>query len=580
MPRTPAWPAIAVLLTVAVAGPVAGHAIFRSSTPGNGALLDEAPEVVDVTFDEAIVEIRLAQVLDGDGRRVDAGPATIDGDDPTTIHVPVGNATDGLYTVRWAVASEDAHNVSGAFFFVVGDEMPTRQQLIERADAGGQASSLDVAEPPLRALVTLAAAAIIGLAATGLVAVGPTLGDPDRETTALTVAAALLAVGALLLAWRRLTRGDPPDGVLAVLAGPTGIGAVGPLAGAAVAGAATRLRPARRRGLALVGGLAAVATLAPASHSAATGGSAGLAVDVGHLVAAGLWPGGVAALAVLAPDLADARPEVAADLVGRFSLQAIAAVGLGAATGLAMAAWHVPSPAAWTSTLYGGSLIVKVLIAGSALLVGAYHRLVLRPRLADGSRSALDRFASTLRGEAGLLVAVLVVSAVMTSAATGVAALAARDEGPIALDDRFHHSGGLDGERVSTWIDVSLRATPGTSGLNAVEVEITRDGAPVTDVDRVRLDPTLLDRDVDLPATDLTRDGPGAWSTVTALPLPGTWSLGLEVQVNGTLHEVLWTTATRDVETVPDRSLQTPSTALAVASGLLAAVAALWERRG
>lgn len=580
MPRTPAWPAIAVLLTVAVAGPVAGHAIFRSSTPSNGALLDDAPDVVDVTYDEAIVEIRLAQVLDGDGRRVDAGPATVDGDDPTTIHVPVGNATDGLYTVRWAVASEDAHNVSGAFFFVVGDEMPTKQQLLQRGDTGGQASALDLAEPPLRALVYLAAATIVGIAATGLVAVGPSLGDPDRETTALQVAAGLLAVGALLLMWRRLTRGDPPDGVLTVLASPTGIAAIGPIAGAAVAGVATRLGSTRRRALALLGGVAAVATLAPASHSATTAGAIGLVLDVGHLAAAGLWPGGVVALAVLAPDLADARPQVVADLVGRFSLQAIAAVGLGAATGLAMAAWHVPSVPAWTETLYGGSLIVKVLIAGSALILGAYHRLVLRPRLADGSESALSRFASTIRGEAGLLVAVLVCSAVLTSTATGVAALAARDEGPIQLDDRFHHSGGLDGERVSTWIDVSLLATPGTSGLNAVEVDLARDGAPVDDVDRVRLDPTLLDRDVDLPATDLDRDGPGAWSTVTALTLPGTWSLGLDVQVNGTFHEVVWTVATRDVERPVDRSLQAPSTALAVASGLVAAVAVAWERRG
>jgi uncharacterized membrane protein len=84
-----------------------------------------------------------------------------------------------------------------------------------------------------------------------------------------------------------------------------------------------------------------------------------------HLLAMSVWVGGVLAIVTTRP--------LTVALARRFTPAALGSVAVLAGTGLLMAGEHLRSPAQWTGTLYGQTLLVKVnlvaLALGAAILV-------------------------------------------------------------------------------------------------------------------------------------------------------------------------------------------------------------------
>ena len=153
-----------------------------------------------------------------------------------------------------------------------------------------------------------------------------------------------------------------------------------------------------------------VAAHASAGHAGATGLGWRVPAMAVHLLATGLWAGGVfaAALVVLRcePDPIDC-----ARYAARLSTLATAALVGVAATGVAVA-WHglggslAPlAPAAASS--WGLALDVKLALVAIAVALGGFNRFVVLPRMPGASA----RFARVLRVEAGVLLAVLAVAA-------------------------------------------------------------------------------------------------------------------------------------------------------------------------
>jgi len=102
------------------------HAVLRSSDPADGASVDRAPRQVTLTFTER-PEPRLStvQVLDADGRPVQAGKAGPAPGQPFQLQVPLGALPDGTYTVAWrTVSRDDGHVTGGSFAFGVGIAAP------------------------------------------------------------------------------------------------------------------------------------------------------------------------------------------------------------------------------------------------------------------------------------------------------------------------------------------------------------------------------------------------------------------------------------------------------------------------
>jgi putative copper resistance protein D len=136
-------------------------------------------------------------------------------------------------------------------------------------------------------------------------------------------------------------------------------------------------------------------SLAWAGHGAATPGLLGdahLAADILHLVASGIWVGGLLPLAfVLRPAARNSSATchaLAAAVTRRFSSVAVASVLILIVTGIVNSYVLVGNVSNLLSTAYGQVLLVKVGLFALMLGFAVYNRLRLTPRLTVGSTHA------------------------------------------------------------------------------------------------------------------------------------------------------------------------------------------------
>jgi copper transport protein len=142
------------------------------------------------------------------------------------------------------------------------------------------------------------------------------------------------------------------------------------------------------------------------------------AVAVVHVLAAGIWAGGLVVLLVVAALRRRARGAGIAALVVRFSAVATWALVAVVLAGVAMAWMIVDDVGDLAGTDWGRRLVVKVAAVGAAALLGAYNRAVLVPRLASGSVASERTIRTTVALEAVLLAFVVAVTVLLTRAAT------------------------------------------------------------------------------------------------------------------------------------------------------------------
>jgi copper resistance protein D len=129
-------------------------------------------------------------------------------------------------------------------------------------------------------------------------------------------------------------------------------------------------------------------SLAWAGHAGATLGGGRpihLTADAAHLIAAGLWPGGLLPLALVL--VRGARPNDASSLVmagaitRRFSIVSVFAVGTLAAMGLTNSYFLVGSLRALVTSEYGRLLMLKLFLFFIMIGLGACNLLGLKPQL-------------------------------------------------------------------------------------------------------------------------------------------------------------------------------------------------------
>ena len=172
----------------------------------------------------------------------------------------------------------------------------------------------------------------------------------------------------------------------------------------------------------------AVVVLAASGH-AGTGSDAGLgtAFDALHAWATAAWLGGLVMLAVLAVPLLralrdDDRVRMGAAIIVRFSTLAVAAVVVLVVTGVYRALAELPSFDALWTTSYGVTLLVKLAIFAAMLVLAAWNRFTLHPRLerdalgiAPGGAPALAALRASIRAEVVLAALVIAAVAVLVS---------------------------------------------------------------------------------------------------------------------------------------------------------------------
>ncbi|MFF7648733.1 copper resistance protein CopC [Streptomyces sp. NPDC007983] len=389
------------------AGPASAHAALTSTSPGEGAVVQSAPSDVTLTFSEGVLLGRDAlRVLDPKGKRVDAGKAAHAGGKSSTASVALRSGLpDGTYTVAWKAVSEDSHPVSGAFTFSIG--APSKTSVT--APTGGSGDSTVTA---LYGIGRYAAyggfAALVG----ACVFAGVCRSSRPVRKVAVGGWATLFGSTVLLLLLREPYADSEGIGKVFDLGGlgdalDTKPGAallsrllllgVAAVFLAVLFGSYTRHteaeeEDAKRRqdlafGLGFGGVVVAVglaSTWAMAEH-ASVGIQRQLAmpVDVIHLVAVGVWVGGLASLAVTLR----AGVPIERAAVARFSRLAFGSVIALVLTGLYQSWRQVGSWKALTGTDYGRVLLVKVGLVAVLVGIAAVSRR-WTARLADATASA------------------------------------------------------------------------------------------------------------------------------------------------------------------------------------------------
>jgi copper transport protein len=452
---------LAAALLVAVAGVVAAHAQLVASSPTAGEVLTDPPDALRLTFSEPLEgSFSSADVVDAQGATIVSRAGAPDPADPYTLVVPLPPLDDGVYSVVWrSLSSADGHPSEGFFSFGVGDVE------VGGAVSGQGRSGADPSDPIGLAGKWLGyVAMLLGLGAP-LFIVAVLRGDARPRRRVLAGLGWLLVAGGLsllALAIRvPLADGDPlgdylfgSRGGLLSLARSTVL-----LAG----GLATVILAARSTQAVALGVSAATAAIAiglhvAGGHAAAAGTPVPVLVQLVHLAAAAIWLSGVLAITLLATRARSVvEPPLPAlrTLVPRFSALALGAIGMVGLTGL-YAEWTQIGGLPTTDDPYGRALIIKLAVVAAAATVGAVNYL-------DGGRNRrwFGGLRPRLLTEAGLALAVLAATALLSTTAPGVTR-------GIALQPRPSASG-----EVLPFI--SLAIAPGRPGVNQLAVTISGD---------------------------------------------------------------------------------------------------------
>ena len=558
------WLAIgAWVIGWARATPALAHAVLLSADPAPNALLDTAPAQVRLVLTEPVAPAfsRIA-VFDQSGQQVDNGDLKSDSDDGTALVVTLPPLSSGTYLVSWEVLSTvDGHATSGSFPFGVG--------VAQLASASGAASSTAQRPTPFSASARwfnlTGLALLLGLLTFRLFVWNPAfrnieLVEADERLdlafgrASLRVGLAGLALVELGLIFTLVAQAARIDLLsldnLGIWLG-TQFGTLWLVrffmtatVGFAVGDLYVGLGEGRRglRGWEWWAALAAVIglalTTASVSHSAALTQDTqqAIAVDALHVLAAGVWAGGLIQLALglwmgrsLSPD---SRGWLNLSLSLNFSALAAGAVGALLVSGVYLACKHVGSWPALLGTEYGLTLLAKLVLALPALGIAAVNLLMIKPRLdaalehpeADSSLTLQKRFRRLVRAEGAFAILVLAAAGLLTDLQRGQdAPLLSSQTGTVTLAQAVDD------------LTISLSVEPALVGQNTFDVYVTdASGQPMVDAKELSVRFTFLGQSLGTANAAAQSSGGGHYRVDGGyLSLAGQWEVEVVVRRSG-----------------------------------------------
>ncbi|MFD4134547.1 copper resistance CopC/CopD family protein [Streptomyces goshikiensis] len=598
--RAPGTPLTVLALVVAVlalvlggAGSASAHAALSGSDPADGAVLKTDPQYVTLTFTESVsFSDDSLRVLSPQNERVNPRPAQhVDGKDNTARVELSGKLPQGTYTVAWRVVSADGHPISGAFVFSIGKPSETAAVV---ATGSPDDTAVGRMYGVFRYVAYSGLALLVG-AATFVLVCWPAAGAtrPVRRLLAVGWVGLTASTVVLLLlrgpyeAAGQLTSVFDPAQLGQTVTGRPGGALIARLVLLAATAVSLRwlARQHDRAGLGgrvrLAGALLAAALTATwvAAEHASAGIQVALAMPVAalHLLAMGVWLGGLVTLLLLLRRRGSDGRDIPASAIGRFSALAFGAVAVLVGTGVYQSWRQVGSWEALSTTSYGKTLIVKIAVVVLVLWVASFSRrwtarlvheaspataeLTVpapeRVRVAqavgapapaerqeldsapgepagDGASDETDVYRRGLRRmvtvEAALGVVVLVITTVLTgtqpSRAAGERVAAASAAEPQVKVVTVPFDMGT-ANRQGT---VQITLAPGRVGENTVEAVVYAPDGGFATVPELRL--TLTQDELGIGPLDAKlKDQKGYWATYDLrLPMPGVWTLNITVR--------------------------------------------------
>ena len=364
---------LAIACLLGLLGPVvaSAHALLISSNPQSGQTLGTGPGVVALEFSEPLnPRLSSASVTDPTGR---TWSGQVSGSQE--MRVPVQTNSQGTYTVDWtSVSLTDGHHISDSYTFAVGAN-----------PAGSPGSGGSVANPQttdvligiVKWVEALALLALVGqLLVAQLAATSPRLSWVRPQ---LALAPIALTAG-LIVVWAEAVSASGGHSAASFIAFFTsslsGVARVVRLGFETLAVAAF-VRHSRTIWLLTLGALVA---LSASGHAASVQPAWwGIAIDSVHLIAGGLWAGGIIGLATQRPP-GGWRSAEALQLLRRFSPVALPAFAVTVAGGGLEAVLQLGTVAALFGTDYGRVLLAKMALVGFMLPLSFVAWRLRRPR--------------------------------------------------------------------------------------------------------------------------------------------------------------------------------------------------------
>ncbi|MCA9899954.1 MAG: copper resistance protein CopC/CopD [Anaerolineales bacterium] len=609
---------LALLLASTTTRSTYAHAALVRTDPPDSTVLAEAPAEVRLWYNEPIsVSFSTFQVLDLDGKPVELDGIRLDEVDPQLVILDMPEMEDGVYSIHWHVLSAaDGHDTQGYVVFGVGNSTDINTAVVHEVQTAvpwlevalrwfnyglmalviGAAVVVQIVlpraqrrivfadsyQPARHRILQLARFAALGSLIAG---VGLYLYQMSRLMANLATEATWLGTGWELLVasrWGWLWLGR--QAVFAALFFLFG-----------------RMQKQRAASLGILASVLVVATAvlqALNSHAAAVTDQLALALlaDTLHVLAMGVWLGGVVALLVGIPAaLTQVLPEQARQLRKAawriFGPVAAVAVALLVFSGLVSAGFQVATPDAMLTSFYGQTLLTKI---GLMLLMGLFgliNSATLNPRVAaplarllkkpaGWTPFSVDKLSRLVLLEATLGLVVLFATGIVTASPTAV--------GPSYLPYPDKTQTSTMTQSVEDMI-ISFSSKPNLPGQNIFVVRATSHRRPApAEVAKVILRFTYLEEDLGTVSVDAQeinetsyRLGGGYFS------LPGRWHvdvavrrLGVEDSI-GSFEWIVPPTSEPEPVVLSDQRLQPILLPLGFAgmSLMLLAGLVLWRRK-
>ena len=438
---------VALIITPAI---VFAHARLVRSAPAANESLSAPPNGISLWFSER-PELRFTsvQLLDSTGRAVALGAPSADVDATGVVAAVTAPLGVGRYTVVWRTAAADGHPSTGKFAFTV-TSAPAAPPVVTPADTapGSVTVRIDTAarripnsivqpdRPPamptaarwaeLVAALTLIGALIVRLAVLpradlpreAFIDASDRLRRLGHATLTLFVLATLMRVAAE--STLVMEDGESRLRAMLVVVRDTRWGhgwSIG-LAGAAVAIIGLFAARASIFGwiAAAVGAVLICLSESLTGHAASSSSSAvAIAVDVTHVLGAGGWIGGLAALllsvfpAIASLDQAQ-ESRAGSRVVRAYHASAVESVAIVAISALAAAWLRLPSVGALWGTAYGRILLIKFCVVLVVLAFGGYHwRTVISVEWGTGTAGKFRRSAAAELVVGAIVIAITAV---------------------------------------------------------------------------------------------------------------------------------------------------------------------------
>jgi methionine-rich copper-binding protein CopC/putative copper export protein len=508
--------ALGVLLGI---GPAAAsaHPLLISASPQPGVVAGGAPATISVALTEPTVArgsgIRL---FGADGQRLAVGAVQASNGRRTLSVRPRRPLRSAVYTVRWSALGDDGHVVTSSFNFGIAGADGAPPAGVEKLTGagggrGGETAAGDsIVKIAGRWLGILAASMLFG----GFVLLARLRHrrDPDDLDTLRTIAPLLWLLVAFAALEGILAGADSGAGggggldFSLLTASATGVSELvraGLVVSLSLVLAFSAERPRFRDQLYLGGGAAVLTTYALSGHVLSFPSFWALLDQGLHVLAAGLWLGGLIALLILAT-----RDEVRiADGARAFAPVAGPALGLAIVTGVLAAVREVDRWFFLRWSDYGRIVIIKAVLVALVSLAGAAAWWRSRGDGSPGPRPLL------LRAESAGVVGILVLAATLSGLAQGRGQPLPSQRGSLFAGPAFATA-------LLPEANAPVVLAPGRTGANVLAVSIAP-GQPTPRRVLVRLTaPGGSGRSLN---TALRTHGGLTWSAPVSVPSDGTW---------------------------------------------------------